>query len=188
MIAPPVYNIQDIANSPKIETAISYNDFDETFLNNSTFLINILKNNIENSFNDEINKVTLFSKSTVEKAFYDVIYNFAVINPSHSGVEIASDNSLFIYAKLNDFKIHFELLSDDDIENSYNMVALNVFDKTSHVLSKLVDISDAFKHIRSLLSNNSNYNSLVNTEISQNLNAYLSKRNTTKSELFNYPY
>lgn len=189
MIAPPAYDIQDFVNCPKIETAISYKDFDEKFLNNSTFHVNILKSNIESAFNDEIKKVTLLKKSTAEKAFYDAIYNFILINPSHLGLEISSDNSIFIYAKLNNYKIHFELLSDDDdYENSYNMVALNIFDKTTHVISKLVHISDAFRYILNLSSETYRINPLINTEISLSLDAYLSKRNTTKSEFFNYPY
>ena len=144
-------------NYAKIETIYeykkSYDDYScyQGFVNNLTFESNVLKLKLESELEHEIKKsnyLSLINKRN-RLSFSNIIDNFSNFSPIHLGVELTNSQSVFYFAIIESFKIHFEFFYDETAEDEF--VALNIFENDQHLCSQSLNINDAFDYIKSII-------------------------------------
>ena len=82
-------------------------------------------------------------------SFSNIIDNFSNFSPIHLGVELTNNQSVFYFAIIESFKIHFEFFYDETAEDEF--VALNIFENDQHLCSQSLNINDAFDYIKSII-------------------------------------
>ncbi len=146
---------RNIANEPEFEYAYVFKEKIQEHL---------LKNKLLEKIEEDFSKIkNLSPEHAVEvgqsfEKIFKVLYPYAV---EHIGVEYTNDNTLYIFARLDDLDIHMETDFEEDIFST-----LSVFEADEIILNMSDSIDNCMKRLAEVLGKPAFSLNFINSQIS----------------------
>lgn len=111
---------------------------------------------------------------TVISAFAKTISKILLYNPDKIGVELTKSGTLYVYSVISNYKIHFEIFFNHNIDDEPFECVVNMFENRSLVLNKNGGFSEVIKEMEELIpvaSNEELYLNYINNNSSYGISS-----------------
>ncbi len=114
--------------------------------------INIIQKFIRD-YNSKIEFFNDIKSKLVNSAFVKCSVKFAQLNPDKIGVEVTNSKTIYFFIRKDQYKIHFEVFFNHQLETEPFECVLNVFDCNNPILNASGSFDYVFESLSQLIPN-----------------------------------